>query len=193
VVLVAVVSQLAVPALVSDGIEDRLTQGGGRATAEVEAFPSARLLFGDGDRLEVRGEGLDLELEVGENDGLSELDGFDEVDMRLESFRTGPIEVDSFELARSGTQPYTLRMSGSSTASALAQVGAAALDAGALGELGAAFFGGALGAAAVPLDLDLRLRSDDGTARVVGGQATAAGFDVTPLAGVIASTVAIKV
>lgn len=189
----AVAAQLAVPSIVAGGIEDRLTERGGQATAEVDAFPAPRLLFGDGDRLEVRGSGLELKLEVGESDGLSELDGFDEVDMRLAGLRTGSIEISSFQLSRRGQEPYRLLMRGRSTTAALAQIGSVALGAGALGELGSAFLQGALGTQVVALDLDLLLQSDEGTPRVVGGQASAAGIDVTPIAGLIASAVAVNI
>jgi len=191
--LLAVAAQLALPRIVAGGIEDRLTERGGQASAEVDAFPAPRLLFGDGDRLQVSGSDLELELEVGESDGLSELDSFDEVDMRLASLRTGSIEVSSFQLSRRGEEPYRLQMRGRSTASELALIGSAALGAGALGELGSAFLQGALGTQAVPLDLDLLLQSDDGTPRVVGGQASAAGIDVTAIAALIASAVAVNI
>ena len=43
-------------------IEDRLTDGGGTADVSLDAFPAARLLFGDGTKLSVTGSGLDLDL-----------------------------------------------------------------------------------------------------------------------------------
>ncbi len=43
-------SQFVIPPLAEKRIEDRLTDGGGTATASVSAFPAARLFFGDGDR-----------------------------------------------------------------------------------------------------------------------------------------------
>src|SRR5215211_4847164 len=56
--LLLVASQFALPALAERRAEDRLEEGGGSASADVRAFPALRLLFGDGDSLDVRGRGL---------------------------------------------------------------------------------------------------------------------------------------
>ena len=107
VILVGAIGQLVLPPLTAGRMEDRLTEGGGSAMVSTEAFPAARLLFGDGDRIEVRGSGLDLEL-AEESDAFERLDEFDDVDVRLDASRAGPLEVDSFELSRSGSAPYRL-------------------------------------------------------------------------------------
>src|SRR5687768_5971236 len=74
VALVAI--QLILPGRVESDVEARLTEGGGEAAVEIEALPAARLIWGDGDRIEVTGSDLGLEVE---NDTavLDRLDGFD--------------------------------------------------------------------------------------------------------------------
>src|SRR5215210_6268534 len=70
------IAQLLLPRLGEGKIEDRLTQGGGEAEVSLEATPAARLLLGDGDRIQVRGSDLDLDLESEEPEVLNKLDGF---------------------------------------------------------------------------------------------------------------------
>ena len=53
----AAASQLVIPPIAEHRIEDRLTDGGGTADVSLQAFPAARLLFGDGTRLSITGSG----------------------------------------------------------------------------------------------------------------------------------------
>ncbi|TMK75973.1 MAG: hypothetical protein E6G48_00220, partial [Actinobacteria bacterium] len=86
-VLVALfgVSQLVIPPVAEHRIEDRLTDGGGTADVSLQAFPAARLLFGDGTNLSVSGSGLDLGLQQQSN-VFDKLDGFDRVEVSLKQF-----------------------------------------------------------------------------------------------------------
>src|SRR5690349_13092028 len=89
-VAVAVVSQLVLHSAIEDRIESRLIEHGGTANASVSAFPAARLLWGDGDRVSVTGSGLDLPLDSSNGTVFDKLDDFDRVDVSLRDFRAGP-------------------------------------------------------------------------------------------------------
>jgi hypothetical protein len=49
------ISQLVIPPIAENRVEDRVTAVGGTADVSMSAFPAARLLFGDGSRLTVSG------------------------------------------------------------------------------------------------------------------------------------------
>jgi hypothetical protein len=179
-VLVIVIAQFAVPGIAENGIEDRLTEGGGTATASVEALPAVRLLVGDGDRIEVRGEGLDLDVED-DPKVFDSLDGFGEVDVQMERFRAGPFEVDRFDLQRDGDGPYRLVSSSVTSGGALVEYGSAVsgLPGGSL--LRALLGGSEVTERPVPVELEMEIESDDGRIRVVSGGGTVAGFPAGPL------------
>lgn len=192
-VLALIAAQLLIPELGERGIEDRLTEGGGSAEVSLSAIPALRLLFNDGERLEISAS--DLELEIDERtDTLDRLDGFDAVDVSLTDSRTGPIELDSFTLTRSGGDPYRLVSSGRTSAQALADFGF-----GSLGLPGAGFAQmfldrvlGDGGNAALPVELDMQLISEDGRLRVVSGGGTIAGFDTGPLAELLTTAIVVR-
>ena len=188
----AVASQFVIPAVAENRIEDRLTDRGGTADVSIAAFPAARLLFDDGDRLSVSGTGLDLALQE-QPDVLDRLDGFDEVDVSLHDFRAGPFAVRSFELARSeSSATYHLASSSRATPGGIASYGAAGL-----GLPGGPLLGfladQALGSNhTVPIDLDLQFRSDGGRVVVVSGGGSVAGFPTGPLAELITSAIVVQ-
>jgi hypothetical protein len=186
------VSQIVIPEVVEDDIAERLTEGGGSAEASVEALPAARLLFGEGDRIEVRGSELDLEL-TQDTEVFSRLDGFDEVDVALDEFRAGPFEVAGFALTRDGPGPYSLRASASTSGSDLLEYSASELGIDGAPLLG--FFAGEAAAEAdrrIPIDLDMELESEGGRVIVVSGGGTVAGFPTGPLAEVITSAIVVR-
>ena len=183
------VSQLTVPGLVAEGIEQRLTEGGGEADARVRALPAARLLLGDGDRLTIRGRGLRIDLEPGNRRELAKLDGFGEVDVELVEFAAGPVRVREFALTRAGDDPYRLRAAGNLTPEELAAYAAARF--GGLGRL----LGG-LAREAVPevepvtFDLAVELISEDGRLRVVRAErATIAGLPAALLVELLGNAI----
>lgn len=191
IVVLAAASQLLLPPLAADRIEGRLTEGGGHADVSLNAFPAARLLFGDGDSITVRGDGLDLGLEQRIN-VFDKLDGFERVDLSLADFRAGPFALRSFDLTRSGFAPYHLVSSGRTTAGDLAAYGASRLGLPG-GPLLRFFTGQALGGnRPIPIDLDMELRSDAGRIVVVSGGGTVAGFPTGPLAALITSAIAVQ-
>jgi len=191
VVLVGV-SQFVIPPVAETRIEDRLTSGGGSAEVSLEAVPAARLLFGDGKRISVNGSGLDLDLEQ-QTDVLDKLDGFDEVAVHLTHFRAGPFAVASFDLTRPGSAaPYQLRSIAQTTAGAVAEYGASRL--GLLGGPLLRFLAGkAFGhKQAIPIRLDMGLRSDGGRIVVVSGGGAVAGVPTGPLAELITSAIVVE-
>ena len=63
VVFCAVASQIVLPELGERRVESRLTENGGTAEVKLGAVPAVRLLFGDGERFEVRAREIDLDLD----------------------------------------------------------------------------------------------------------------------------------
>jgi hypothetical protein len=186
-------SQLAIPPLAEHRIEDRLTDGGGTATVSVAAFPAARLLFGDGDRISVSGSGLDLGVQQ-QAKVFDRLDGFDRVDVSLAEFHAGPFAVANFDLTRPApSAPYHLISSSRTTPGDLADYGAARLGLPG-GPLLRYFANQAFGGSGVPvpIDLDMQLRSDSGRIVVVSGGGSVAGFPTGPLAELITSAIVVQ-
>ena len=188
-VLALVGIQLFLPGRVASDVEARLTEGGGRASAEVEALPALRLAWGDGDRIEVTGSDLVLDVE---NDTavLDRLDGFDQVDVSLERFQAGPFAIQSFELRRAGDGAYTLRSNATTSGTELLGFGAESL--GPLAGPLAGFLGEQApeeAAEEFDVELDAQLVSDDGRIEITEGGGTVAGYDVGPLAELITAAV----
>jgi hypothetical protein len=184
-----VAAQLVLPGRVEDRVEERLTEGGGSADVSVEAVPAALLLLGDGDRIEVRGSDLVLDVEQ-DRRVLDRLDGFDRVDVVLERVQAGPFEVSSFVLQRDGGELYRLRSDATTTGLELLEFGADRL--GGLAGAAAGFLSGQAPPEArsrVPVALDMELRSADGGIEIVSGTGTVAGIDTGPLAEVITAAI----
>ena len=192
VVLLLVVAQLVLPPWAEQRIEDRLTEGGGDASASVDALPAATLLFGDGDSLEVTGSGLDLEIDP-EEEVFEGLDGFHSVDIALEDFRAGPFEVDTFALARDGPGVYTMQSQLTTTGSALLQYGAERLGVPGSSLLPLITGDSEDANVPIPVDLDMELESDDGRIIVTGGTGEVAGYPAGPLAELITAAIVVQI
>ncbi|MGI8462565.1 MAG: hypothetical protein ACR2OC_13190 [Solirubrobacterales bacterium] len=188
IVALFVAAQLFLPGRAASDVEARLTEGGGSAEVEIEALPAARLLFDDGDRIEVRG--ADLVLDV-ENDihVLDRLDGFDQVDVSLERVEAGPFEVSSFELRRAGEGAYTLTSEATTSAAELLEFGGESLGPIA-GPIAGFLSGQAPEEANEPFtaELEAQLVSNDGQIEIVGG-GTVEGYPIGPLAEIITAAV----
>jgi hypothetical protein len=182
-VAVAVGSQLVLPAIAENRVEDRLTEGGGEARVSASAVPAVRLLFDDGDRLEVEASGLDLELDE-QTDAFERLDGFGDVDIAIADFDAGPMALESFELARDGSAPYRLTSSGRASPADLVAVGAESL-----GLPGGELAGLAFSDRPVPVELDMELASEDGEPDVVSGGGTIAGISTGALGELITEAI----
>lgn len=192
VALTLAVSQAVLPGYLSGEIEDRLTADGGRADVTLEAIPALRMLAKDGERIEIEGDGLVIDLAEPERKVFDKLDGFAEVAIRLRRVRAEPFEVATFELTRGdGEEEYRLRIGAATSASKLSRWAASRLG-GPLAGIAAGLAGGSLpaGREAVPVVLDARLRSDDGRADVVSGAGTIAGVPSGPLAELLAGAIA---
>jgi hypothetical protein len=185
------VSQLVIPPVVEHRIESRLTNGGGHANVSVSGFPAARLLFGDGKRITITGDGLDLGLQQ-RTDVFGKLDGFDQVNVALHDFRAGPFSVTSFELTRPGpSAPYHLVSHSRTTPAQVASYGAARLGIPG-GPLLGFFTRDTLGNRPIPIVLDMGLESDGGRVVVVSGGGTVAGYPTGPLAELITSAISVQ-
>jgi hypothetical protein len=188
------ISQLVIPPIAENRVEDRLTAAGGSADVSMSAFPAARLLFGDGSHLTVTGSGLNLTAESESGDVFSKLDGYDRVEVSLESFRAGPFEMGGFDLTRPApAAPYHLVARGRTTPTDLASYGASKL--GIPGGSLLSYLGNqVLGRSNefIPIRLDMNLESDGGRIVVTGGTGTIAGLPTGPLAELITSVVAPK-
>lgn len=193
VALALLAGQLLLPELGERGIEDRLTEGGGSAEVSLSAMPALRLLFEDGDRLAVNASDLELEVEE-RTDVLGRLDGFDAVEVSLTDSRTGPFELESFNLSRDGADPYRLVSSGRTSAQALAEYGfdSLGLPGGGLADMFLDRVLGERGDADVPVELDMELTSDDGRLRVISGGGEIAGFDTGPLAELVTTAIVVR-
>jgi hypothetical protein len=181
--------QLFLPGRVESDVEARLTEGGGTADVEVDALPAARLLWSDGDRIEVRGSDLVLDVE---NDTavLDRLDGFDQVDVSLARVEAGPFEVGSFSLRRAGDGAYTLRSDATTSGEALLEFGADEL--GPIGGPIAGFFAEQAPGEAddeLEVELDAQVESAEGRIEIVEGGGSVEGYDVGPLAELITAAV----
>lgn len=192
-VFAIVASQVLVPSLGARKVEDRLTVGGGTAEVTLGAVPAIRLLFGDGERLEVSARDLDLELDP-DGAAFDRLDGFSIVDVSIAGSTAGPFELESFELRRDGDAPYRLVASGSVTPAGLAEAGLESVEVpgeSVLDLILGRLFGDTT--ASLPIELEMELESADGRLQVVSGGGTVAGLPTGPLAQLITAAVVVRI
>src|SRR5215211_590270 len=186
------ISQLVIPPIVEQRIEDRLTAGGGTADVSLSAFPPMRLLFDDGSRITVTGRGLDLTAASGNGEVLSNLDGYDRVAVSLDHFRAGPFALASFDLTRAGpAAPYHLVTRGRTSPTELASFGTSQV--GLPGGPLLNFLGDEVtGPENIPIHLDMNVESDGGRIVVTSGTGEIAGIPTGPLAELVTSVVAVQ-
>lgn len=185
-------TQVLLPSLGAREVEERLTEGGGGADVRMGAIPAVRLLFGNGERLEIDAHDLNLDLNQ-ETEVFEKLDGFGNVDISITNMRAGPFHLDEFELARDAPAPYVLTARGDTSPAALLDYGITSLDLP-----GGPFAGLALETlfgdtdVQVPLELDMQLASDEGRIDVVSGEGRIAGVPTGPLAELITSAIVVR-
>jgi hypothetical protein len=191
-VTLLVLAQAFLPGIGESRIEGRLTENGGSADVTLAATPAARLLLGDGDRIEVRASDVDLDLETADPEAFDRLDGFGEVDIGLSEFRAGPFDVASFEMTRAGDGPYRVRSVSATTAAKLVGYGADAL--GITGGPLLGFLAGRapLGDRPIPIEVDMEMESEEGRISVVSGGGTVAGYPTGPLAQFITAAIVVR-
>lgn len=182
------VAQIVIPRIGEGRIERRLTENGGEAFVAIDALPAARLLRHEGDRIVVRGRRLSIGMSR-EGGGLGALDGFTHVDIELAQFRTGPFEVESFELLREPGGPYRMRSEARTSGVALAEYGSEQLG-GMAPLLGLVAGGVPLGSRSFAVSIEVELTSERGILAVASGGGTVAGYPAGPIAATIAGAVA---
>ena len=191
-VLLAVV-QIGLPPLLERRVEGHLTKGGGSAQVELAAVPAVRLLFREGDSLKVRASGLATGLaEPSSKGALSDLDGFDKVDVQVIGMRVGPLHIARFTLRRdTGDDAYRATVSATVTAAELSTYAGQTLGGGLGGFLGGVA-GGMMpgGGAPIPIDLDAVLHSDSGSLRAVSVNGSVAGLPAGPFVEALAAALA---
>ncbi|HEX8647248.1 MAG TPA: hypothetical protein VF715_10130 [Thermoleophilaceae bacterium] len=193
VLLLLVATQVLVPAYLERRAENRLTEGGGEATVDIDAFPAARLLFGKGKRIQVRGERLDIPLEGERGKVFDDLDRFKEADVRLDQLTAGPLRITRFSLARSDhDRPYELVVEATVTVAELGDYAGQQYGplAGLLGRIGSALLPGSN--SPIPVKLDASVASEDGKAVVRSVDGTVAGLPADPLVAALAEAIAAR-
>jgi hypothetical protein len=194
IVVLLVLSQLFVPPYLEHRAERRLTAKGGHADVSIDALPAVRLLFHDGSRIRVRGDGLHVDLlhGNGSNRVFDELDRFDEADVRLTRMSAGPFAVRQVTIARhNADDPYALMISASVTARALSTYAGSEI-AGPFGSLVGRLASGAVpfSSEPIPVEVDADIRSRDGRPEVEHVDGSVLGVSAGPLAKTIAAAIA---
>ena len=191
VLLAFVATQVLVPSYLERRAEKRLTEDGGEATVDIDALPAVRLLFSKGERIQVRGQGLDIPLENERGKVFDDLDRFKRADVRLDRLTAGPLRITRFSLARSDHgDPYHLAVSATTTVSEVSAYAGQQFGplGGVLGRIGSALLPGST--APIPVELDAEVESDDGLAIVQTVDGTVAGVPADPLVGALAAAIA---
>jgi hypothetical protein len=188
VVVLGAITQLVIPGFVERNVESQLEEqsDGGDAVVDAKAFPAVRLLFGSGDRFEVRGRGLRVELDERADDPLGRLKRFDEVDIDLEDLTAGPIDVQAFSLIKNEEDTsYYLRIEAETTPVAVAESVGGQLG----GEIGRLIAGAGAstlpdgGTTDLPIDMEGQVnRAAGGAVDVDAVTASVAGVPAGPFA-----------
>jgi hypothetical protein len=194
IVVLLVLSQLLVPPYLEHRAEKRLTAKGGHADVQIDAVPALRLLFDDGRRIRVRGDGLHVEILHGNGSQkvFDELDRFQEADVRFTRMSAGPFAVRNVTLARHASdEPYSVVISASVTARALSTYAGGQI-AGPFGVLIGRLAGGAVpfSSEQIPVEVDADIRSRGGRPEIVHVDGSVLGISAGPLASAIASAIA---
>ena len=178
-IIAAVATQILLPRIGENQVEDRLTKGGGTAEVNIEAVPAIRLLFDDGDKLEVRAQEVAIPIDDIQGKSFKEFDGFNEVNVRLDLSRVGPFFAEDCTIIRGeGDALYAFHFRGRTSPADIGEFALAGLPPLLRSALTA--LAGRAGTQDLPIRLDVSLRSENGRARVVGGTGTVAGL---PLGG----------
>ena len=183
-------TQAIIPNQAEQEVEDRLTRDGGNADVTVKAIPAIRLLFDDGDVIEVDARRVNIPIEDLRGGSFKELDGFDEVDVRLLRSEIGPFTANRVRLERpEGQENYDFAFAGSTSAGQLADFALGALPPTLRSLIET--IGGRPAETPIPIRLDAELKSQGGRADLVTGSGTVAGLPLggiaLPIAGAIIS------
>jgi hypothetical protein len=185
--------QLALPPIVAHRVESELTKHGGHARVHLSALPAPRLLFKEGDSLKVLATGLVTPAPDPSSTGtLSDLDGFDSVDIQVIGMHAGPLTISRLTLQRDDAQqPYRATVQATVTGADLAAYAGSAIGGGIGG-----FLGGLAGTAMpgsgteIPIDLGATLVSDGGRVRATTVSGSVAGVPAGPFVEALAAALA---
>jgi hypothetical protein len=189
VVLVGVGTHFLLPPILEGRVEERLEEHGGRAEVELRAVPALRLLAGHGDRIEVRGSGLDFDFDDPDTDAFDRLNRFEEVEIDLREVTAGPFETERFRLEGLGGKRYEIEVDATASVADLARV--AGEQFGPLGGLIGGIAGGSIpfSGAPVPVRLDGELEAEDGDVTMVSGGGGVAGIPAGPMAKLVTNAI----
>jgi hypothetical protein len=189
VVLVSFSTHFLLPPILEGRVEDRLEEHGGRADVELRAVPALRLLAGHGDRIEVRGSGLEFDFEDPDRDAFERLNRFEEVEIDLREVTAGPFETESFRLEGLGGKRYRISVDATASVQDLARV--AGEQFGPLGGLIGSIAGGSVpfSGAPVPVRLDGELEAREGEVEMVSGTGRVAGLPAGPMARLVTNAI----
>jgi hypothetical protein len=185
-VLLAVVSQLALPPYLEHRVAGRLAEHGGSANVELGAVPAARLLFGGGDSIRIRADGLSVDLQQGQSDVFKRLDGFRRVDVEVTGSRAGPFSIKSFTLRRVASHRYAISVAANATAGDVARYAGSQLG-GSFGQALAGLAAGAIGGfdRPVPVDAAMEIETTTQPPQAVDVRGAVAGLPAGPLAAIV--------
>ncbi len=187
--IVVIVVQVLIPRIGEQRIQRRLSEFGGEAFVALDALPATKLLHRRGERITVRGRRLAIGMSK-EGGGLSALDGFEQVDIVLADFTTGPFRVSSFELSREGEGPYLMRSEATTSGAELVDFGGETLGVTGSSLLVSLARQAPLGGRSFPIAVEVELESEEGLLTIASGGGTIAGYPAGPIAGSIAAAVA---
>jgi hypothetical protein len=190
VVLVAVATHFLLPDYLGNRVEERLEEHGGVAEVTLKAVPAIRLLAKHGDKIEIRGSGLEYDFGDPDRDAFEKLDNFDEVDIELVDVQAGPFDTERFSLQRAdGAELYTVEIQASASAQELAEVAGDRF--GDLGGLITEIAGGAIPFSNVdfPIEVEGELESNDGGVEMTSGTGSVAGVPAGPLTELVTNAV----
>ena len=189
VVLVAIGTHFLLPPYLENRVEERLEEHGGRAEVDLSAVPAIRLLTGHGDRIEVTGSGLEVDLDDPDEDAFEQLNKFDEVEIDLTDVEADPFDVSSFQLEGLDDGHYRIEMDATASVQEIGRI--AGEQFGPIGGLIGSIVGGSapLSGAPVPVRLDGELETEDGDVQMVSGDARVAGLPAGPVARIVTNAI----
>lgn len=187
-VTLVILSQLLLPPYVENKLEGRLTEHGGTAKVDLDAIPALRLLFGHGSRVDIRAQGLSVDLEDQQEDVFKQLDRFGDATVYVRDSRAGPFDVDGFFLSRRGDHQYQMVLQAKAAPADVARYAGSKLGGGFGGAL-AGLVAGTLANAgkAVPVNARVVIDTTSGTPRALSAEGEVGGLPAGPLAQIVAN------
>jgi hypothetical protein len=183
-----VASQFLLPVYAEHRVAKQLTEHGGSARVDLDAFPALGLLFGRGGKLDATARGLSVDLEDKQQDVFDKLDDFSEVDVTVLESRAGPFTISGFRVQRTAAHTYALALAGNGTAGDVARYAGSRLGGG-FGQALAGLATSALGGFDRPIPFDARMEivTQTGAPRARNVEGNVAGLPAGPLAQIVAN------